>query len=35
MDWWHAAVTPLHNYPFHCEAASLAEVFRNVHFEVA
>ena len=34
MDEWDVAVTLLHNYPFHREAAWLAEVFRNVYFDV-
>ena len=33
MDRWDVAVTLLHNYPFHREAAWLSEVFRNVYYD--
>jgi predicted TIM-barrel fold metal-dependent hydrolase len=34
MDGWNVAVTLLHNYPFHREAAWLSEVFRNVYYDI-
>jgi predicted TIM-barrel fold metal-dependent hydrolase len=33
MDRWDVAITLLHNYPFHREAAWLSEVFRNVYYD--
>ena len=34
METWDVACTLLHNYPFHREAAWLAEIFRNVYYDV-
>jgi uncharacterized protein len=33
MEQWDVAITLLHNYPFHREAAWLSEVFRNVYYD--
>ncbi len=34
METWEVPCTLLHNYPFHREAAWLAEIFRNVYYDV-
>ena len=34
MESWEVTCTLLHNYPFHREAAWLAEIFRNVYYDV-
>jgi uncharacterized protein len=34
MEQWEVAITLLHNYPFHREAAWLSEVFRNVYYDI-
>ena len=34
METWDVVCTLLHNYPFQREAAWLAEIFRNVYFDV-
>ncbi len=34
MEAWDVTCTLLHNYPFHREAAWLAEIFRNVYYDV-
>ena len=34
MERWEVAITLLHNYPFHREAAWLSEVFQNVYYDV-
>ncbi len=34
MEGWEVTCTLLHNYPFHREAAWLAEIFRNVYYDV-
>ena len=34
MEQWEVAITLLHNYPFHREAAWLSEVFQNVYYDV-
>ena len=34
MEKWEVAITLLHNYPFHREAAWLSEVFQNVYYDV-